>query len=199
MRLKSMLPVIGVVIILLAAGCGASKSYVDDSVAGERARNEANMGPVTKDLADTKAELERLKSLTAQLEQKTEMALNQAKGFEDYQVLATYEIFFDFNSSQITAEAQGFLDKAGDMMITNRSAVMEIAGYCDPTGSAAYNLELGNRRSAAAKYYLVDNFGINLFRLFMVSYGKYKSVESSDGQASYAQQRKVILTIWGKP
>jgi peptidoglycan-associated lipoprotein len=199
MKLKSILPAIGLVIILLVAGCGAKKAYVDEAVAEERARNEAAMEAVNKDVADTKAELQQLQSLTAQLEKKTDMAINEAKGFEDYQVIATYEIFFDFNSSNVSVEGQGFLDKAGDMMITNRTSVMEIAGYCDPTGSAAYNLDLGNRRAAAAKYYLVDNFGINLYRLFMVSHGNYKSVAASDGQASYAQQRKVILTIWGKP
>jgi peptidoglycan-associated lipoprotein len=198
-KFRTFLPVIGLVIILLVAGCGASKKYVDQAMAEEKARSEAAIGDVTKDVAANKAELGSLQSLTSQLEKKTEMAINEAKGFEDYQVIASYEIFFEFNSSEITVEAQSFLDQAGDLLTTNRKSVAEIAGYCDPSGSAAYNLELGNKRSAAAKYYLVDSFGINLYRIFMVSYGEEKAVAASDGQVSYAEQRKVILKIWGKP
>ncbi len=198
-KFKAFLPVVGLVIILMAAGCGASKTYVDQAVAGERARSDAEIGKVNKDVADTKADLNKLQSLTAQLEKKTDLAINEAKGFEDYQVIGTYEIYFDFNSSEITMEAQSHLDKAGDQMTTNRTAIMEIAGYCDPSGSASYNMELGNKRAAAAKYYLVDSFGVNLYRMFMVSYGEDKSVAATDGQASYTEQRKVVLKVWGKP
>jgi peptidoglycan-associated lipoprotein len=192
-------PVIGLIIILLAAGCGASKSYVDEAVAEERARSEAQVGEVNKGVAANKAELDNLQSLTAQLEKKADMAINEAKGFEHYEIIATYEIYFDFNSSEILMEAQAILDQAGDKMTTNRKAVMEIAGYCDPSGSADYNLELGNRRATAAKYYLVDNFGVNLYRMFLVSYGENKAVEMGDGQDSYGKQRRVVLKIWGMP
>ena len=198
-KLGAFLPVIGLIAIFLVAGCGASKTYVDQAVAGEKARSEAELGSISKEVADTKAELTKLQSLTSQLEKKADLAINQAKGFEDYQVIGTYTILFDFNSSEITLEAQSQLDKAGDQMTTNRSAVMEIAGYCDPSGSKAYNMELGNKRASSAKYYLVDRFGINLYRMFMVSYGKEKSVAATDGKASYANQRKVVLKVWGKP
>ena len=127
------------------------------------------------------------------------MAINEAKGYENYQVIWEGEIYFNFNSSKITTEAQAILDEAGDKMVVIKGAIMELAGYCDPTGSDAYNLELGNKRSMAAKYYLVDNFGINLYRFFTVSYGKRKAVPSNEGNVSYAQQRKVKMRIWGKP
>lgn len=199
MKLKTILPVIGIVIILLAAGCGASKSYVDQAVAAEKTRSEGEFGQVSKDVAANKVELDNLQTLTAQLEKKTDMAINEAKGFENYQVIGTYEIFFEFNSSKITVEAQSFLDQAGDLMTTNRTALLEISGYCDPSGSVTYNMELGNKRAIAAKYYLVDNFGVNLYRVFMVSYGENKAVEMGDGKANYAKQRKVVLKVWGKP
>jgi len=197
-KFRVFLPIIGLIIIILAAGCGASKTYVDQAVSEEQARTNAELSRVSQEVAANKAEMGKLQSLTKQLEQKTDMAINQAKGFEDYQVVATYEIFFDFNSAELTMQAQAKLDEAGDRMITNKSAVMEIAGYCDPSGSATYNIELGNRRAAAAKYYIVDNFGVNLYRLFTVSYGENKAVASTDGQANYSKQRKVVIKIWGE-
>ncbi|MCP4567502.1 MAG: OmpA family protein [FCB group bacterium] len=189
----------GLFAVVLMAGCGASKTYVDQAVADERANREASVSGVAGNVAENKAILERLQSLTTQLEKKTDIAINQAKGFEDYIVVWEGEIFFDFNSSEINMAASEFLDQAGDKMVASRTAVMEIAGYTDPSGSAAYNMTLGQKRGAAAKYYLVDNYGINLYRLFFVSHGETKAVAGGDGQVSYGEQRKAILKLWDKP
>jgi len=196
--MKILMPFVALFIIVILAGCGASKAYVDQAVADERARNQAAVGDVDKDVKANKAVLERLQSLTAQLEQKTDMAINQAKGYEDYQVIWEGEIFFDFNSSSLTVEAREIMDQVGDKMTADRSSILEIAGYTDPQGSKAYNMELGNRRAAAAKYYLVDDYGVNLYRIFMVSYGENKAISGGDGTTSYAKQRKVMLKLWGK-
>jgi outer membrane protein OmpA-like peptidoglycan-associated protein len=186
-------------IIATVTGCGASKEYVDKSVADERARNQATVGQLQSDVSTNKADIERVQSLVAQLEQKTAKAVNEAKGFENYQVLWEGEIFFAFNSTEIRPDAQQVLDEGAKKMTENKNSVMEISGYTDPTGSSAYNLELGNKRATAAKYYLVDAYGINLFRIFMVSYGDKKSVAMADGKISYGKQRRVQLKLWGPP
>ncbi|MEE9441783.1 MAG: OmpA family protein [candidate division Zixibacteria bacterium] len=192
------IPVIGIVALMLLSGCGASKTYVDTAVAEEKARSEATVQDVENKIAENKAALEQLQSLTRQLDSKTDMAINEAKGFENYKVVWEGEIFFDFNSMELTVAAQEIIDQAGDKMIADRKSVMEIAGYTDPTGNAAYNTELGLKRAAAAKYYLVDNYGVNLYRIFTVSHGENKAVQSGDGEVSYAKQRKVKLKLWAK-
>lgn len=198
-RLTILLPVIGIFIISLAAGCGASKSYVDQSVGEERARNDAALNAVTAKADANAAEIEKLKSLAQQIDKKADMAINQAKGYENYQVIWEGDIYFNFNSAKITTEAQAILDQAGDKMTASKESIMDLSGYCDPTGSDAYNLELGNKRSQAAKYYLVDNFGLSLYRFFDMSYGKRKAVPTSEGSTTYAKQRKVHMKIWGRP
>lgn len=197
--LKLTMAIVGMMSLLLLVGCGASKTYVDEAIAQEQASREASISGVDGDIKANKAILERLQSLTTQLEQKTDLAIDQAKGFEEYVVVWEGEIFFDFNSSAVTVNASEFLDQAGDKMVASRTAVMEIAGYTDPSGSANYNMELGNKRAAAAKYYLVDNYGVNLYRIFFVSYGENKAQPGGDGQVSYAKQRKVILKLWDMP
>ncbi len=196
----SILIIIGVSLLLLA-GC-ASKGYVNKSVADERARSQAAIDSVQKVSADNAVAIEQLQTLAAQLEKKTDLAINKAKGFEDYQVLWEGEIYFDFNSSEITTAAREVLDQGGQKMTADRSSIMEIGGFCDPIGSPGYNLELGDRRANAAKFYLVDDYGVNLFRVFLVSYGSKKAVAGmGDGSNSnaYAKQRKVTLKLWGKP
>ncbi len=189
----------GLVLAALVSGCGASKEYVNKSVSDERARNQAAMSDLQNDVTANKTDIERVQSLVAQLEQKTAQAVNQAKGFENYQVVWEGEVYFDFNSSELRPDAQQTLDEGGKKMAETKSSIMEISGFADPTGSAAFNLELGNRRAAAAKYYLVDAYGINLFRIFMVSYGNKKSVAMTDGKVSYSKQRKVMLKLWAPP
>ncbi len=198
-RLSILLPVIGLFIIILAAGCGASKKYVDQAVGEERARNEAALSNVSTKVDANAAEIERLKSLAQQIEKKADMAINEAKGYENYQIVWEGDVYFNFNSAKITTEAQATLDQAGDKMTTSKGSIMDLAGYCDPTGSDAYNMELGMKRSQAAKYYLVDNFGLNLYRFFDISYGKRKAVPTNEGNTSYAKQRKVHMRIWGRP
>lgn len=188
---------LALVVLALTAGCGASKKYVDTTVADERTRNQSELTRLQGDLDQNRSETDRLQSLVAQLDQKTAQAINQAKGFENYRVIWEGEIFFPFNSPELTTESQETLDEGGRKMAESRNTVMEIGGYCDPTGSSEYNIELGNRRAAAAKYYLVDAYGVNLFRIFTVSYGDKKSTEMTDGRLSYAKQRKVLLKLWG--
>jgi peptidoglycan-associated lipoprotein len=197
--LTILLPVIGILIISLAAGCGASKSYVDQAVGEEQARSAAALEKVSNKADANAAEIEKLKTLAQQLDKKADMAINEAKGYESYQIIWEGDIYFNFNSAKITTEAQAILDQAGDKMTTAKGAIMDLAGYCDPTGSDAYNMELGNKRSQAAKYYLVDNFGLNLYRFFDISYGKRKAVPTNEGNTTYAKQRKVHMRIWGKP
>lgn len=181
------------------SGCGASKAYVDQSVADERANSTAALAKVEKEIADNKAVLERMQTLHSQLEKKTDLAINQAKGFENYEVIWEGQIFFDFNATAITVDAQALLDQAGNKMSSDLSSVMEFEGYTDPSGSQDHNFTLGQKRATSAKYYLVDNFGINLFRMFLTSYGETKAVDMGDGQGSYAKMRKVKMKLWGKP
>lgn len=196
----SIIPLALILIAIIGlTGCGASKTYVDESIAGERAQSTAAMAKVEKEIAENKAALDQMQKLQRQLEQKTDMVLNEAKGFEDYQVIWEGEIFFDFNSTDITVDGQAIIDQAGNKMSSNRSSVMEFEGFTDPSGSKSHNMTLGQKRAASAKYYLVDNFGINLFRMFLTSHGENKAVDMGDGKGSYAKMRKVKMKLWGKP
>ena len=162
-RLLILMPLLALFVLAQLTGCGASKAYVDQAVANENARAQAAEANLEGNIETNKSALERLQSLTTQLEKKTDMAINEAKGFETYQVIWEGEIFFEFNSYDLTVSAKEIMDQAGDKMVVNRSAVMEVAGYADPTGAASYNMDLGMKRASNAKYYLVDNFGVNLY------------------------------------
>lgn len=182
---------------LLVIGCGASKDYVDQQIAGAESRMDAKVGEVSTKADNNTAELDKLKSLAAELERKADMAINKAAGFENYQILWSGEINFAFDSYAIDDVASQTLMEAGEKMEQNPGSVIEIVGHTDATGSNKYNYLLGDKRANAAKRYLAERFGVSLYRMFIISYGEDKPVAMADERNANQRNRRVNLTVWG--
>ena len=185
-------------VIALVAGCGASKDYVDDQIRNSEARTSAQLGDVEGKASATSLDLQKLQALQNDLEAKAEMALNQAKGFENYQIIWEGEVNFDFDSDEITSAAEQTLMDAGQKMESSPESLVELVGHTDNTGSNAYNLALGVRRSESVRRFLADRFGISLYRMFTLSYGEEKAAALSDEPNSASRNRRVKLIVWGQ-
>ena len=70
-------------------------------------------------------------------------------------------------------------------------------GYTDATGTSKYNLLLGEKRANSARRYLADNYGISLYRMFIISWGEDKPVAMPDEKNASSKNRRVKVTIWG--
>ncbi len=70
-----------------------------------------------------------------------------------------------------------------------------IEGHCDERGAAAYNLALGARRSNSVRNQLIKN-GIDLNRLFTVSYGKEKPLVQGGGDKNLRQNRRAQFKVY---
>ncbi len=185
-------------VIALIAGCGASKNYVDEQIRNSEARTSAQVGDVEGMASTTSLDLQKLQALQSDLEAKAEMALNQAQGFENYQIIWEGEVNFDFDSDEITSAAEQTLMDAGQKMESSAESLVELVGHTDNTGSNAYNLELGGRRSESVRRFLADRFGISLYRMFTLSYGEEKAAAMSDEPNSASRNRRVKLIVWGQ-
>ena len=190
---------VGILLLsLMFIGCGASKDFVLEQIAQSEAQTKANVDAVDAKTVANATEITSLKSLADQLAEKTDMAINEAKGFETYQVIWQGEINYDFDSYTLTAAAEEVLNEAGAKLEQHPEAVVEIAGYTDQTGSADYNMELGEKRAGSAKLFLADRFGISLYRLFVVSYGESKPVAGDSENMESSKNRRVTVKVWGK-
>ena len=185
-------------VIALVAGCGASKDYVDQQIRDSEARTSAQLGDVEGKASATSFDLQKLQALQSELESKAEMALNQAKGFENYQIIWEGEVNFDFDSDEITSAAEQTLMDAGQKMELSLESLVELVGHTDKTGSNAYNLALGERRSQSVRRFLADRFGISLYRMFTLSYGEDKPSALPDEGNSASRNRRVTVRIWGE-
>jgi peptidoglycan-associated lipoprotein len=108
---------------------------------------------------------------------------------------ALEKIYFDFDSSDLSEAARGTLNKNVAALKKESSAQIRIEGNCDESGSAEYNLALGERRAKAAQQYLIA-LGVRPARLSTVSYGKEKpAVQGSDETAGTKNRRDEFVVV----
>lgn len=195
--MKSMV-VVGLLLALLLMGCGVNKEYVSQQIQESEARTSSQVDALTDKTNANAEEISKLQSLSAQLAEKADLAINKAAGFENYQLIWSGEITFDFDSHEITATAEAIILEACEKMGQHPGSLIEIAGNTDRTGNAKYNLMLGEKRANSAKMYMADHCGISLYRLFTVSYGEKRPVSMPDEHGSASKNRRVELEIWGQ-
>jgi len=107
------------------------------------------------------------------------------------------DAFFDFDMSEIRADGRDALTKDAALLKQifqqdpNFSVVVE--GHCDERGSAEYNLALGDRRSTAAKDFLVQ-LGVPADRLKTISYGKERPQCTDATEDCWQKNRRAHLS-----
>jgi peptidoglycan-associated lipoprotein len=98
-------------------------------------------------------------------------------------------VHFEFDSSEIRADAVPILEAAAEQLNATGIAVI-IAGYCDNRGTEEYNLALGDRRAAAVRRYL-GNLGVPTAQMMVVSYGELRPLRRDNNEAAWAANRRV--------
>jgi outer membrane protein OmpA-like peptidoglycan-associated protein len=104
------------------------------------------------------------------------------------------EVYFDYNSSAITKQAEPEVRKLG-RALTNpdlRGSVFLVAGHTDGKGTEDYNQGLSERRAQAVKRFLMDKFDISDDSLVATGYGKSKLKNSDDPYASENRRVQVV-------
>lgn len=80
-------------------------------------------------------------------------------------------IYFEFDSSTLDPAARKTLDENATWLKEDKARTLLIEGHTDETGTAEYNLGLGQRRAKAARDYLV-RMGIDKGRIRIITYGE---------------------------
>jgi outer membrane protein OmpA-like peptidoglycan-associated protein len=114
--------------------------------------------------------LKELKTRRIDVQERDELA-NLIKKSEAPAV--NIEIFFAFNSADITPEALPKLAALGQALSDKRlqNSSFLIAGHTDAKGSDAYNLALSQRRAEAVKQFLVRAYQLDSEHLSVIGFG----------------------------
>jgi outer membrane protein OmpA-like peptidoglycan-associated protein len=128
-----------------------------------------------------------------------EVAIQNARNIDARQterglVLTLGGVLFDFDSADLTADAQLSVARVAGFLIalSNRNAVVE--GHADNTGRADYNLELSKRRAESISAALVES-GVEADRLAAEGYGSSFPVASNDTAEGREKNRRVEIVI----
>jgi outer membrane protein OmpA-like peptidoglycan-associated protein len=84
------------------------------------------------------------------------------------------EVYFDYNSARLTAQAVPQLNELGLTMAEPvfKDATFLIGGHTDAKGGNAFNQFLSERRAEAVKRFLVGKFHLTAANLLTAGYGK---------------------------
>ena len=103
-------------------------------------------------------------------------------------------VYFGFDSSELTVEAQAILDRQAAFLSVNPTVVVIIEGHADERGTREYNLALGDRRAVAVRDYLLAK-GLNAARIRTVSYGKERPAVSGSNEGSWEFNRRAATVL----
>jgi len=107
--------------------------------------------------------------------------------------VTTRGILFDVNSDMIQPESAETIDEIGTMLKEHPDLRIAIEGHTDSDGEEAFNRDLSERRAAAVKRQLIEDYGIEVSRLEAAGYGETRPVAPNDTPEGKQQNRRVEL------
>ena len=99
------------------------------------------------------------------------------------------DTFFALDSTELTQESRGAVQKNSDYMKRWISTKVLVEGHADSRGTNEYNLALAERRAAAVRDYLVS-LGIGADRVTVVSKGEEAPFCTEENETCWQQNRR---------
>lgn len=120
-------------------------------------------------------------------------ANNQGANFTGPQALRENNaIYFKYDSDQIQDQYIAVMQAHAQYLRDNPDARIIIEGHTDERGTPEYNIALGERRARAVARYM-QNLGVDVNQLSIVSYGEEKPVDPGHNEAAWAKNRRAVI------
>ena len=103
-------------------------------------------------------------------------------------------VFFEFDSSELTVDAQATLDAQAAWLLQYSDTDITIEGHADERGTREYNLALGDKRAFAVYSYLAQA-GVDTNRMDYVSWGKERPEVIGSEETAYSQNRRGVTIV----
>lgn len=110
-------------------------------------------------------------------------------GWPDFKQETPPEVYFEYDKSELTPEAEAELGKIVRNMFENPSFKIRLSGFADPRGSAEYNLNLSKKRVESVKKYLMKR-GIPENRIYLKGVGELQEVGADENESQEEQYRR---------
>jgi outer membrane protein OmpA-like peptidoglycan-associated protein len=107
---------------------------------------------------------------------------------------SNYIVFFDFDRSNITADASRVITEAAQAAKAGNRTRIELTGHTDRSGSDQYNLALSTRRGEAVKQALIAQ-GIPASAISIISRGESQPLVPTADGVREPQNRRVEIVL----
>jgi OOP family OmpA-OmpF porin len=124
-----------------------------------------------------------------------EVVLQDRVIFVDTTYAMDFEVYFPFDSADLTPQARLELSALGQALGSAelRPYRYLIAGHTDAVGQAGYNQGLSERRAAAVRAFLTETFQITPDRLVSVGFGQGRLKFPAEPRAAVNRRVEVLL------
>jgi peptidoglycan-associated lipoprotein len=173
---------------LSVAGCRKKAITPAPEPAIQTAVDQTPPRPVDDDAARRAADAERAERERADRERAEREAATRAR------TLLAAPVYFDFDRSDLTADARTQLDDKLIVLRDDPSFRVRIEGHTDVRGSDEYNMALGMRRAAAVRRYFTQR-GIDENRIEIVSMGEERQTCYEPGEMCWRLNRRAEFFV----
>lgn len=101
-------------------------------------------------------------------------------------------IYFKYDSDQIQDAYVSVMQAHAQYLRDNPDSRIIIEGHTDERGTPEYNIALGERRARAVARYM-QNLGVDVNQLSIVSYGEEKPVVPGHSESAWQQNRRAVI------
>lgn len=117
--------------------------------------------------------------------------LSDAFSKENLINLPTSDVFFEFDSAEISKEAMEIVDRNISIFEKNGDKIKFILvfGFCDIRGTEEYNLSLGKKRADEVKKYMIGK-GVSPEMLHSISKGETEIWQEGTSEEAYSRNRR---------
>ena len=113
---------------------------------------------------------------------------------EDLIVNVGDRVFFEFDSAELTVDAQSTLDAQAAWLMQYSDTNITIEGHADERGTREYNLALGDKRAFTVYTYLAQT-GVDTNRMEYMSWGKERPEVVGSDETAYSQNRRSVTLV----
>jgi outer membrane protein OmpA-like peptidoglycan-associated protein len=163
---------------------------------GRAGQIESRQGDLEKSEQQTQAQVGQVKSTADQANQGVTDVNGRVTNLDNYQPKETATVYFRSGSATLSPDAKKDLDDLAQKAVNEKGYLVEIAGFADTTGNAAFNQELSQRRADAVIHYLEESGNIPILRILTPS-GLGTSHEAADNKTGAGRKlnRRVEVKV----
>lgn len=104
------------------------------------------------------------------------------------------EVYFEFNSAELSSEAMAQLAPVGEALQAKELETLSFTfeGHTDASGSDAYNLSLSERRAQSVKDFFIQSYRLEPSRVNSVGRGESQLIEGVDANSPVNRRVAII-------